>query len=157
MKIEVGGGRLCPQGFTNLDPIHGEGAFKRRAQDGRWPADDNTVERVGASHVMEHIPAGDERLFVLNEAWRVLQPGAVLEIEVPVLKTMGLPPDAGIVSWESLADPTHVSFWVYESFLYLIEGGWAANAQYDLRLWRRDSIDTYRENGSIAHIELIKP
>lgn len=162
MKIEIGGGNLCPEGFINLDPVHGEGPWKRTAQGTKftslgqpiewWPTEDNTVDEIGASHVMEHIPAGAERIFVLNEAFRVLKPGCPFNIIVPVLKTKG-----GFVSWEAIADPTHVSYWCYESFLYLVENGWAANADYGLKLWKSDSCDSYEERGAIAYCTLVKP
>ena len=83
-SIEIGGG-MCPlQGWINLDPAHGEGTFRRRAQDG-IPLPDASVRRARASHVMEHIPAGAERIFVMNEVWRVLAPGGTFEIIVPLL------------------------------------------------------------------------
>lgn len=124
MKIDLGGGLAPKAGHVNLDPVHGQGAWKRNAQDIPWPRQDATVEAIHASHVMEHIHAGTPRIAVLNEAWRVLRPGGTLTIIVPYA-----------FSWQGQADPTHVSNWVPESFRYL-DGSFGAQADYGLKPWR---------------------
>jgi SAM-dependent methyltransferase len=129
MNIEIGGGTLVPAGWTNLDSRNGTGPWLREAQNVPWPTGDNTVNAIRASHVMEHIPAGQPRIDVMNEAHRVLRPGAVFEIIVPVVRT-----DGRSVRWEPIADPTHVSFWCWESFHYF-DGTFAANADYGMLPW----------------------
>jgi predicted SAM-dependent methyltransferase len=124
MNIEIGGGTLAPPGWTNLDPVHGTDGWKRRAQDGPWPAADGSVDEILASHVMEHIPAAEPRIFVMNEAHRVLRPGGVFTVRVP----------NAAQGWHAYADPTHVSFWVLESFHYF-DGLKAAHADYGIRPW----------------------
>lgn len=125
-SIEIGGGTLVQPGWVNLDSRNGEGDWRREAQDTPWPTSDNTVAAIRASHVMEHIPAGQPRIDVMNEAHRVLKPGGVFEVIVPILNDP--------LSWHAIADPTHVSFWVPESFHYF-DGHFAANADYGIRLW----------------------
>ena len=122
MKLDIGGGLAPAPGFVNLDPRHGEGALRRRVQDG-IPLSDGTVEAARCSHLLEHIPAGQERIDALNEVWRVLRPGGTFEVIVPLFG-----------GWGAIADPTHVSFWVRESFDYLT-GTVAAAADYGIRLW----------------------
>jgi predicted SAM-dependent methyltransferase len=124
-SIEIGGGHLVQAGWTNLDAWNGVGEWKRRAQDTPWPAADNSVDAIRAAHVMEHIPAGEPRLAVMNEAHRVLRPGGVFEVRVP---------NALSGTWHAFADPTHVSFWCVESFHYF-DGLFAANADYGIRPW----------------------
>lgn len=126
MKIDIGGGTLVGAGWTNLDPQHGTGEWRRYAQDVPWPAADDSVDALHASHVMEHVPAGAPRIAVMNEAHRVLKPGGIFEIIVP---------NALSGTWHAFADPTHVSFWCLESFHYL-DGHFAANADYGLRMWK---------------------
>lgn len=124
MNLEIGGGHLVQSGWINLDSVNGDGEWKRLAQDTPWPTADNSIDAIRASHVMEHIPAGYDRIGVMNEAHRVLRPGGVFEIIVPLL----------VGTWHAVADPTHVSFWVKESFHYF-DGLFAANADYGIRLW----------------------
>jgi hypothetical protein len=50
-------------------------------------------------------------IHVMNEAHRVLVPGGMLDIEVPTTEGRG--------AWQ---DPTHVTFWNRNSFLYYTEG-----------------------------------
>jgi SAM-dependent methyltransferase len=129
MNIEIGGGTLAQPGWVNLDPKHGEGLWRREAQVIPWPTGDNSVDAIRASHVMEHIPSGQPRIDVMNEAHRVLAPSAVFEIIVPVVRTDGRHP-----TWESFADPTHVSLWCWESFHYF-DGTFFANADYGVKQW----------------------
>lgn len=131
MKIEIGGGTIPREGFINLDPHHGEGDWRRIIQEG-IPAADNSVEAVRASHVFEHIPAGQVRIDAFNEVHRVLQPGGTFEVVLPLL----------VGTWHAVADPTHVSYWVRESFLYFTDDpSWKANADYGMLLWKEVSWD----------------
>lgn len=125
MNIELGGGTLLQPGWVNLDPEHGDGEWKRFAQEIPWPTPDNSIDGIRASHVMEHIPAGIPRISVMNEAHRVLKPGGVLEIIVPFM----------VGTWHAIADPTHVSFWCKESFHYF-DGLFGANANYGIKMWQ---------------------
>lgn len=138
MLIEIGGGTLLTSGWINLDPIHGYGDWKRYAQEIPWPVADNTVDGLRASHVMEHILAGDDRINVMNEAWRVLKPGCLFEIIVPLM----------VGTWHAVADPTHRSFFCLESFRYF-DGVFAANADYGIRLWETVSLEI--EHGWEGH------
>lgn len=131
--IEIGGGLKCRDGWINLDSEHGQGLWRRQAQDTPWPISDNSADLAFASHVFEHIPAGRERIATMNEAWRVLKPGGSLEIRVPKFPT-----------WQAIADPTHVSFWVDQSFLYFT-GYLAPDAEYGMKRWVLASLACYDE------------
>jgi predicted SAM-dependent methyltransferase len=137
MKIDVGGGRIPQAGYTNLDFAHGVNEWKRLAQDIPWPTGDNTVEAVRASHLMEHIPAGQPRIDVMNEAWRVLKPGHDFEIIVPLFP-----------SWQAMADPQHVSYWVEQSWAYF-DGRLVAQADYGMKIWKTVSFEV--KDGWEAH------
>ena len=157
MRIDIGGGLARPDPFhmlpagadwTNLDPIHGEGTWQRVAQNVPWPVDAETVTHVRASHVLEHIPAGGDRIAVFNETHRVLQPGRCFEILVPLLLTRD-----GTVHWKAIADPTHISYWCQQSFDYFLTDN-IPNADYGIRPWQ---LAEYRETEGCAYVTLVKP
>lgn len=148
MKLDIGGGQTTPDGWVNLDPVHGTGPWKRQAQDIPWPTDGGTVQAARASHVLEHIPAGRPRIDVFNEAHRVIRPGGTLDIVVPLLiRTDGAP------SWQAVADPTHVSYWVRESFDYLTHPRQTHNL--GVKLW--ELTDWNVIDGWEAHALLTRP
>ena len=100
------------------------------------------------SHLLEHIPAGADRIGVFNEAFRVLRSGGTFEIIVPLWS-----PD----SYGWAADPTHVSVWVEQSFWYFT-GRMMANADYGISLWQEHSWMTVQhEWGVEGHCILRKP
>lgn len=130
MKIDIGSGKLIKSiEWVSLDPIHGKNEWKRLAQQTPWPTATNSIEELNASHVMEHIPAGNDRLAVMNEAHRVLMPGGTFTIVVPIMDG----------TWPAIADPTHVSFWVPESFKYF-DHTLSASADYGILRWETESI-----------------
>lgn len=130
LHLELGGGLLA-EGKVNLDPVHGVGEWRRQAQDVPWPTPDGSVASIRASHVMEHIPASADRIAVFNEAHRVLVQGGTFEVIVPFM----------VGTWHALADPTHVSFWVAESFHYF-DGRIAPNAEYGIHPWETLVLET---------------
>lgn len=151
MQIEIGGGTLLTPGYINLDPVHGQGAWKRYAQDTPWPTGPNTVDRIRASHVMEHIPAGfDQRIKVMNEAHRVLKPGGTFEMIVPCVQVHGK-----MTGWQAWADPTHVSFWVLPESFHYFDGVFAANAHYGISLWKTVKLEA--KDGWEGHWLGVKP
>lgn len=157
MKVDIGGGTIPRPGYINLDPIHGQGEWRRYIQDG-IPVPDNTLDAAHASHVMEHIPSGGgpgERVWVMNEVWRALKPGAEFTIIVPLFLANG----ALVGTWHAIADPTHVSYWALpESFLYFCEGPFKPNADYGMHIWQAPGDDDMRvEGGWEGHVTMRKP
>lgn len=107
LSVDIGGGPNLLPGFVNLDPLYGHGPWKRYAQDVPWPTGPASVEKINATHVLEHVAAGGPRLAVFDEAHRVLTEGGELYVEVPLFPHS-----------DAIADPTHLSYFVPESFLY---------------------------------------
>ncbi|WP_298339741.1 glycosyltransferase [Ferrimicrobium sp.] len=142
-KLEIGGGSNCREGWLNLDPIHGTGDLRRRAEDGVWPLGDGLMMCIYASHVMEQIPAGQVRIHVMNEAWRVLEPTGTLEIRVPLFPTA-----------VAIADPTHVSFWIPDSIKYFI-GASSEPEDYGIQKWNLASMAVL--DGWELRCVLVKP
>jgi hypothetical protein len=75
-----------------------------------------TVYNASGATVYAHLPNRENRhplaqIHVMNEAYRVLQPGGIFDIEVPTTDGRG-----------AFQDPTHRSYWNLNSFLYFKEG-----------------------------------
>ena len=143
VKIDIGGGQAPRPGMENLDPVHGHGKWRRTLQDG-IPVKDGEVEMVRASHVLEHIETR-HRIACFNEVWRVLEPGGIFEIYVPLFPT-----------WQAIADPTHVAYFVKESFHYFT-GEWTAAADYGIKLWQWADEGWRVRDGWEARARLRKP
>jgi predicted SAM-dependent methyltransferase len=69
-----------------------------------WPFEDNSIDQIRAFDAIEHLP---DKIFTMNEAYRVLTPGGIIDIFVPSTDGRG--------AWQ---DPTHVSYWNQNSFMY---------------------------------------
>ncbi|MCI0422717.1 MAG: glycosyltransferase, partial [Acidobacteria bacterium] len=107
MKINIGCCDAPMPGFVNVDIVPAAGV---EAADLRqtWPWPDDSVEYVRAWDIIEHLP---DKIFTMNELWRVLRPGGKAEIAIPTTEGPG--------AWQ---DPTHVSFWNRRSFMYYEAG-----------------------------------
>lgn len=79
----------------------------------RWPFEDNSVGLIVADDIFEHLK---NPLHTMKEAYRVLCHGGILLCSVPSTDGRG-----------AFQDPTHVSFWNQNSFLYYTT---AATAKY---------------------------
>ena len=69
-----------------------------------WPFADDSVGVFRAHDIIEHLK---NPVHTMNEAWRCLAHGGLLLIEVPSTDGRG-----------AFQDPSHVSFWNSNSFLY---------------------------------------
>jgi ubiquinone/menaquinone biosynthesis C-methylase UbiE len=73
------------------------------------PFKENSIDTIKAYHILEHIP---DIIGTLNECWRVLKYNGEMKICVPMFPSVG-----------SVADPTHVRYFIPETFLYFTERG----------------------------------
>jgi hypothetical protein len=160
MKLDIGGGTKPARGYVNLDRTHGEGEWRREAQDTPWPIGDETVEAARASHFLEHVPKQDGQLIrVMNEIHRVLMMGAHFEIILPLVgytDEITSEPRSKQIGWQPWADPTHVTFWWFpESLLYFCTGAFKPHSDYGIREWVLGGWSV--EDGWEGHATLIKP
>ena len=102
MKLNLGCSDRHLDGFVNVDRVLPADELVD-LQD-VWPWPDNSVFLILAHDIIEHLP---DKIQTMNEAFRVLEPGGRIEIEVPTTNGPG-----------AFQDPTHVSFWNRNSFLY---------------------------------------
>jgi SAM-dependent methyltransferase len=107
VKLNLGCGEMPLAGFVNVDVVPRPGIEVADLRE-PWPWSDSSVDYVRAAHIIEHLP---DKIFTMNELWRVLKPGGRADIEIPTTEGPG--------AWQ---DPTHVSFWNRRSFLYYEEG-----------------------------------
>ena len=108
MKLNLGCCDTALQGFVNVDIIAGRGVDLTADLRQRWPWPNDSVEYIRAFDIIEHLP---DKIFTMNELWRVLIPGGAVDIAVPTTDGTG-----------AFQDPTHVSFWNRRSFLYYEAG-----------------------------------
>ncbi len=107
MRLNLGCCDNLLAGYVNVDIVGGSGIEVADLRQ-QWPWPDDSVEHVRAWDVIEHLP---DKIFTMNELWRVLAPGGTVEIAVPTTDGPG-----------AFQDPTHVSFWNRRSFLYYEAG-----------------------------------
>lgn len=83
-KLNFGCGDRIANGWVNIDFHSADKRVKRVNLLKGFPYPDNSFDVVYSSHVLEHFTL-DQALFVLKEAWRVLNPGGIVRIVVPDL------------------------------------------------------------------------
>lgn len=76
IKLNIGAGTTHIDGFTPIDRRHGSEAYPLDQYD------DNSVEEIRASHVLEHFGFAEVQL-VVNEWARVLKHGGIMRLAVP--------------------------------------------------------------------------
>lgn len=101
LLVDLGGGINPLPGYLTIDK---EGADINFDLDRGIPLPDNSVGVLHASHVIEHLK---DPVKTMREIHRVLAHGGWAFIEVPSTDGRG-----------AFQDPTHVSFWNENSFLY---------------------------------------
>ena len=99
--IDIGGGLNPRPGYLTIDQ---EGADITCDLNDGIPLPDNSVGVINASHVIEHLR---DKTKTMSEIHRVLAHGGWAFIEVPSTDGRG-----------AFQDPTHVSYWNENSFLY---------------------------------------
>ncbi len=104
MRVDIGCGDSKPEGFIGIDICPGPCVDIVADLSKSFPLEDSSVDELRAYDVIEHLP---DRLNTMNEIWRVCKPGARVDLFVPSTDGRG-----------AFQDPTHVSFWNINSFLY---------------------------------------
>jgi len=109
IKLNLGSGFRPKDGYINID------VQKRCKPDilcdiaGGLPFLRNEVDEIQAIDFLEHIPLG-KTIAVIEEIWRVLKHDGLFEHMTPSTDGRG-----------AFQDPTHLSFWNINSFLYYMD------------------------------------
>ena len=102
LKVDIGGGLNPYPNYFSID-LRSDANLIYNLNNG-IPLEDNSVGVLNASHIIEHLY---DKTKIMSEIHRVLAPGGWAFIEVPSTDGRG-----------AFQDPTHVSYWNENSFLY---------------------------------------
>ncbi len=102
LMVDIGGGLNPYPGYLAID-LREDAEIVHDLNDG-IPLPDNSVGVLNASHIIEHL---HDKTKIMAEIHRVLAHGGWAFIEVPSTDGRG-----------AFQDPTHVSYWNENSFLY---------------------------------------
>lgn len=102
LKVDIGGGLNPYPGYVTVDTRE-TADYVHDLNDG-IPLPDNSVGVLNASHILEHL---HDKTKIMGEIHRVLAHGGWAFIEIPSTDGRG-----------AFQDPTHVSYWNENSFLY---------------------------------------
>lgn len=126
VKLDIGCGSKKKDGFIGIDRLKFDKVdIVCDVGVAPLPYEDNTVEEVHSSHFIEHLSA-QERVYFMNELYRVMKPGAKATIIVPHFG-----------SGRAYGDPTHQWPPVAEFWFYYLKKEWrVANAPHtDIDHW----------------------
>lgn len=131
MKLNLGCSDDFKSGYLNVDsypdPKYTYGVTNLSVQylqadlNQPWPWEDSSIDEIYAHDVFEHLRCGFDpecapKIWVMNEAHRVLKPGGLLDMTVPCVMLSD-----GRVNPGAFADPTHVSYWTWDDAFYFGE------------------------------------
>lgn len=104
-----------------------------------WMWEDNSVGVIIANDIFEHLT---DKLHVIKEAYRVLAPGGYLFVRVPSTDGRG-----------AFQDPTHVSFYNENSFLYYVDNQWAKYIDTPVRFQSMRLFTTEKDSNQVCWVE----
>jgi hypothetical protein len=108
MAVDLGAAHNPAPGYIGVDL---KGTDVDADLNGAWPFADSSVGIIRAYDIFEHLR---DPLHTMKEAYRVLAPDGHLIAQVPSTDGRG-----------AFQDPTHVSFWNQNSWLYATDARWA--------------------------------
>jgi len=104
MKIDLGSGLNCPEGYKGMDKYKFPGVDYVQDLEFGIPLESESLESIRAYDILEHLSNPN---FIMNEIWRTLKNNKWVDIFIPSTDGRG-----------AFQDPTHKSFWNSNSFFY---------------------------------------
>ena len=143
LNLNIGCGYAHADGFINIDNRPEVNPDLVCDVLNGLPYDDSTVDSIMAHDFLEHIPIG-KTIAVMDEIWRVLKPGGIFD---------SFTPDAEF-GQAAFQDPTHVSFWVQNSWLYYSDSDYRAlygtKANFEIQ-----SLKRIESNNRVFHLRVV--
>ncbi|HUS88459.1 MAG TPA: class I SAM-dependent methyltransferase [Desulfosporosinus sp.] len=112
MKLNVGSGFRKIEDYVNIDNRESVKPDVVADLSVGFPFKSDSIEEVRAHDFLEHIPLG-KTIGAIEEIFRVLKPDGFFEHSTPSTDGRG-----------AFMDPTHLSFWNINSWLYFCNPGW---------------------------------
>jgi O-antigen biosynthesis protein len=139
-KIDLGGRFNCPLRYESVDLKDADLNFDLN---GKWELEDNSCSVVRAFDCFEHLK---DPIHTMKELSRVLKPGGIAFIQVPSTDGRG-----------AFQDPTHISFWNENSFLYYTNQNWAKYIDTPVRFQALKLTTTEKDANQVCwvHAELV--
>jgi SAM-dependent methyltransferase len=145
LRIDLGCGIWKPEGFIGVDISPSPNVDVVANLNRRFPFSDNSAEIIRAHDVIEHL---EDRIHTMNELWRVAKQDGLIDIRVPSTDGRG-----------AFQDPTHISFWNINSFMYYcIEypAYLKLNQIYGFKgAFRIESMEHERSEGDVVHVRAL--
>lgn len=111
MRLNIGCGRDYREGWWNSDIGSAKCDARHDIRTERLPFEDNSVELIYISGVLEQILENEHLIHAMNECNRVLKPGCFMEVVVPNARFA-----------IAHQDPMDVRKFTRETFPYFIKG-----------------------------------
>lgn len=131
--IDLGGRFNKPDGYLSVDLVDADINTNLNVW---WPFPDNSVGVVRAFDIFEHLT---NPIVTMQELSRVLVPGGFAFIQVPSTDGRG-----------AFQDPTHVSYWNENSFLYYTDRRWAQYIDTPVRFQATRLYTTPKDVGGVC-------
>jgi SAM-dependent methyltransferase len=131
LKIDLAPKNKAAVGYKSIEEFWEPDSY---VLNGKLPLPDNSVGVLNASHILQKI---QDKLLIMREIHRVLAHGGWAFIEVPSTDGRG-----------AFQDPTHVSYWNENSFLYYTDkkyGDYIENTQVKFSSFLIETISWDRE------------
>ncbi len=139
MKLDLGCGARCRDGFTGVDCLKLDGVEVVHDLNALpYPFDDDSVDEIWLDQVIEHLQSP---IRVVEELWRICRHDAIVHIGVPYFRSRYM-----------AIDPTHVTAFSVSSFGYFDpEHALCQRYQYTHARFKVEEVEfdrEWRESGS---------
>jgi len=135
LRVDIGCGFHPKAGYVGLDKRNCGQTYQCDIEVENLPFRDNSVDAIYCYYVLEHI---HNLVHVMDEMWRVLKPGAILEVAVPHFLCRN--------AW---IDPTHIRCFSEWSMDYYIPGMINKDAKEGRALFDKVQFDWCKDDGRL--------